>query len=167
MTPRNNVFKLAKQLGLLLSERHLRCAVAESCTGGALASAVTEIAGSSQWFDRGVVTYTNQSKQTLLAVPEAMLISKGAVSEEVVCAMAQGILNVSDADLSVAVSGIAGPSGGSAEKPVGTVWIAWAGTLQTTVARCYRFEGDRQAVREQAVQAALEGLIHCARRNPE
>ena len=159
MTIQSTLHALANQLGQVLLSRNLRCAVAESCTGGSLAAAITDIPGSSQWFDRGFVTYSNESKQQMLGVPEAMIASQGAVSEAVVRAMAEGTLAASLADVSVGISGIAGPDGGSLDKPVGTVWIAWAGCSQPTHAQCYLFMGDRLAVRQQAVQIALEGLI--------
>ena len=159
MSKKRVIYELADKLGKLLLNRKWRCAVAESCTGGGLASAITDIAGSSHWFDRGFVTYTNKAKEEMLAVPASVLSRDGAVSEATVRAMAQGVMAISDADLSVAISGIAGPGGGSTEKPVGTVWIAWAGNRQPTQARHYCFEGDRAAIRQQAVQAALEGLI--------
>ena len=159
MSKKNNNNELAEKLGKILLERKLRCAVAESCTGGSLAAAITEIAGSSQWFDRGFVTYANEAKEDMLAVPVSVILSQGAVSEATVRAMAQGAIAASNAEVSVAISGIAGPGGGSHEKPIGTVWIAWAGDLQPTYAQCYFFEGDRAAIRKQAVLVALEGLI--------
>ncbi len=153
------IFGLAEKLGQLLLQRKLRCAVAESCTGGSLAATITDVAGSSQWFDRGFVTYTNEAKEEVLAVSADMIAREGAVSEATVCAMAEGTIACSHAKVSAAISGIAGPGGGTPKKPVGTVWIAWAGNLQPTHAQCYFFEGDRAAIRQQAVQAALEGLI--------
>jgi nicotinamide-nucleotide amidase len=152
-------YALAEQLGAILLKRKLHCAVAESCTGGALAAAITEVPGSSQWFDRGFVTYTNPSKQELLAVPSQVITTHGAVSEETVRYMAEGVLAHSDAFVSVGISGIAGPGGGSVDKPVGTVWIAWAGDYQPTHAECFLFKGNRAAIREQAVEAALQGLL--------
>ncbi|MCM2129986.1 CinA family protein [Larsenimonas rhizosphaerae] len=131
---------------------------AESCTGGGIAAAITEIAGSSGWFETGLVTYANHSKTALLGVSEALLSAHGAVSEPVVHAMVQGACRLSGASLGVSVSGVAGPGGGSPDKPVGTVWIAW-GTASDSRARCFLFEGDRHQVRLQAVRAALEGLI--------
>ena len=133
-------------------------AVAESCTGGLIAAACTERAGSSQWFERGLATYSNRAKQELLGVPEAVLEQHGAVSEATVLAMAQGLHARAPVQHTLAVSGIAGPTGGSRDKPVGTVWIAWAGPAGLR-AEQYRFVGDREAVRQQAVQAALAGLI--------
>ncbi len=159
MTVQAEIHLLAEKLAQVLLSRNLRCTVAESCTGGGLAAAITDIPGSSQWFDRGFVTYSNQAKQQMLGVPEQMLASEGAVSEAVVRAMAEGALAASDANVSVAISGIAGPDGGSLEKPVGTVWLAWAADKQPTHAQGYLFMGDRMAVRQQAVRIALKGLI--------
>ena len=150
---------LARQLGEALLERHWRCAVAESCTGGRVAAAITEIAGSSKWFDRGFVTYTNQSKTDLLGVSQKELATEGAVSESVVRAMAEGALAASQADVTVAISGIAGPGGGSPDKPVGLVWFAWSCRHGETYAASYCFNGDRSAVRSQAVSVALEGIL--------
>lgn len=159
MTHESAIYALATKLGAVLKQRNLRCVVAESCTGGRLAGAITDIAGSSQWFDRGFITYTNDSKQQMLGVPEHSILSDGAVSESVVKAMAEGALKHSSADVSISISGIAGPGGGSLHKPVGTVWIAWTGIDQLTTAVCYLFAGDRLAIRQQAVLMALEGLI--------
>lgn len=153
------IHALAKKLGQVLLTQNLRCTVAESCTGGSLAAAITDIPGSSQWFDCGFVTYTNESKHQMLAVPQHMLASQGAVSEAVVRAMAEGALLASEANTSVAISGIAGPDGGSLEKPVGTVWLAWASRVCPTEVQCCSFIGDRFSIRQQAVQAGLEGLI--------
>jgi len=155
----NEIYDLAKKLGQLLYDQKLYCAVAESCTGGSLAAAITDVPGSSQWFDRGFVTYTNEAKQEMLGVPASVIATDGAVSDATVRAMAQGALANSHADMSMAISGIAGPGGGSTDKPVGTVWIAWARLLQTSHAQCYLFAGDRASVRQQAVQVALDGAI--------
>jgi len=133
-------------------------ATAESCTGGLIAKLCTDLAGSSGWFERGLVTYSNPAKQQLLGVPSAVLEQFGAVSEATVLAMAGGLLVNAPVQHSIAVSGIAGPGGGSVDKPVGTVWIAWA-SAPDVQARIYRFDGDRKSVREQAAQAALEGLL--------
>ena len=152
-------FALASRLGLLLSERQVKCAVAESCTGGGLAAAITDIAGSSCWFDRGFVTYSNEAKQEMLGVPLSVITTEGAVSQAVVCAMARGVIMHSHAAVGVAISGIAGPTGGSREKPVGTVWIAFSDASHKTQAQKYVFEGDRGAIRQQAIHAGLEGLI--------
>ncbi len=123
-----------------------------------MAAACTDLAGSSGWFERGLVTYSNRAKQELLGVPEALLVQHGAVSEAVVLAMAEGLLGRAPVQHAVAISGVAGPGGGSTEKPVGTVWIAWAG-VQAASAQRFLFAGDRTAVRRQAVQAAFDGLL--------
>ena len=132
-------------------------AVAESCTGGLIAAACTDLAGSSAWFERGLVSYSNRAKQELLGVPASLLTAHGAVSEPCVRAMVEGLMARAPVQHAVAVSGIAGPGGGTADKPVGTVWIAWASTTGVRT-RVYAFTGDRQAVREQAVAAAFAGL---------
>lgn len=150
---------LAERVGQALLQRGLVLAVAESCTGGWIAKAMTDISGSSQWLDRGFVTYSNAAKTAMLGVPDRAIAEHGAVSEPVAEAMARGALAHSEADVSVAVTGIAGPEGGSAEKPVGTVWLAWArgeGPVRTELAH---YAGDRDAVRRQAVMAALEGVL--------
>ena len=152
-------YMLAEKLGAILLSRNLKCAVAESCTGGSLAAAITDIPGSSQWFDRGFVTYSNESKQQMLGVSADLIASDGAVSEAVVRAMAEGAIKTSSASISVAISGVAGPDGGSLEKPVGSVWIAWADALHATQAQYYWFAGDRQAVGQQAITVALKNLI--------
>lgn len=154
----NELEKLAERLGLLLIERGEWLAAAESCTGGWLAQSVTAIAGSSGWFDRGFVTYSNAAKVDMLGVPEGTLERHGAVSEAVARAMAQGVLAHSLAGWSVAITGIAGPSGGSPEKPVGTVCFAWARKDGGCEAQTCLFDGDRAAVREQSVRHALRGL---------
>lgn len=158
---------LSKELGTVLSARNIRCTMAESCTGGSLAAAVTRVAGSSQWFERGFVTYSNQAKIQMLGVPEPIIASSGAVSEETARAMAHGAIAMSEAEVSVAITGVAGPGGGTPEKPVGTVWIAWAGDLQPTLCQCFHFEGDREAIRQQTVKAALTGLINRCKADPK
>jgi len=150
--------KLAFSLGELLRSRRQIIATAESCTGGLIASALTEIPGSSEWFAQGLVTYSNNAKQKLLGVPALIFDQHGAVSEACVHAMAAGALRSSGADVAVAVSGVAGPGGGSVEKPVGTVWLAW-GMKSGIETQCYMFHGTRNMVRRQAVQAALRGTI--------
>lgn len=149
---------LADRLADALRRHRWRLACAESCTGGWLAKVLTDRAGSSDWFDGGVVAYGNDAKQALLDVPAALLAKVGAVSEACARAMALGALRRFRTDLSVAITGIAGPGGGSADKPVGTVWLAWVGPGSAIAARCHRFEGDRDAVRRQAVACALAGL---------
>lgn len=153
---------LAGQVGLVLRERGQRLATAESCTGGWVAQAITAVAGSSDWFEAGFVTYSNRMKQQLLDVPLAILEgpdAPGAVSAETVCTMAQGAQKHAGADWAVAVSGIAGPGGATATKPVGLVWLAWAHPDGRCISRCFYFDGDRQQVRYHSVVAALEGLL--------
>ncbi len=147
--------RLAEQLmrqGLLL-------AVAESCTGGWLAKVCTDVSGSSSWFDRGFVTYSNRAKQQMLGVSEQTLQAHGAVSEAVVIEMVSGVLQQSDAHVAVSISGVAGPGGGTEEKPVGTVWLAWKRRTLPVIASCCHFDGDRNDVRRQAVERALQGLL--------
>lgn len=133
-------------------------ATAESCTGGEIAAALTSRTGSSVWFDRGWVTYSNASKQDQLGVTAESLEAAGAVSEAVVREMVQGARERSAADAAIAVTGIAGPSGGTPDKPVGTVWIGWAAG-KTVEAACFRFPGERAEVRRRTVAQALEGLL--------
>ena len=153
---------LALRLGERLAATGRRIATAESCTGGWIAKALTDVPGSSAWFGTGLVCYSNDAKITLLGVAPAELAEYGAVSEAVVRSMARGALERAPADVSVAVSGVAGPDGGTAAKPVGTVWIGWAwrtdGGLKV-VAREHHFAGNRDNVRRQAVVAALEGAL--------
>lgn len=155
----NNIESLVRHLSKALLLRHWSCAAAESCTGGSLAAALTALSGSSRWFDRGFVTYSNEAKEDMLQVPHDLIQQHGAVSDAVACAMAKGAILQSKASIAVAITGIAGPSGGSIEKPVGTVWIAWAQKAQPTVAHHYFYQGDRHSIRQQAVEAALLGLI--------
>lgn len=150
---------LAQQLGVALSRHRLMLVTAESCTGGGIAAAVTAVAGSSGWFERGFVTYSNAAKRELLDVQEATLLAHGAVSEPVVREMVAGALRHSSAQVAVAVSGIAGPDGGSPDKPVGTVCLAWGGAVAPLCSETRCFQGDRAAVRRQAVMAALTGVI--------
>jgi nicotinamide-nucleotide amidase len=150
---------LALEVGRALQARGMMLATAESCTGGWIAQVVTSVAGSSAWFERGFVTYSNESKHELLGVPESVLAEFGAVSEQTVRAMAEGAIRRSRANVALAVTGIAGPGGGSANKPVGTVWLAWAGNRREPVTSARRYSGDRTAVRRQTVMAALAGVI--------
>lgn len=149
---------LAAILGERLTNRQMMMTAAESCTGGWVAKVITDVPGSSHWFERGFVTYTNSAKQEMLGVKAETLEQFGAVSLETVTEMSLGAIANSHARISVAISGIAGPGGGSEDKPVGTVCLAWAG-LATPVCRRYRFDGDREAVRRQAVEVALRGLV--------
>lgn len=150
---------MAERLGQVLLAARQMLVTAESCTGGGIAHLITSIAGSSQWFERGFITYSNASKQELLGVGQELITTYGAVSEQTAVAMAQGALNNSRADISVAVTGIAGPDGGSEEKPVGTVCFAWGRRDDETRTARVVFEGDRQQVRERAVLMAIEGLL--------
>ena len=150
---------LARALGSACERRGVRVATAESCTGGGVAEAITRIAGSSGWFERGFVTYSNEAKRQLLDVPRETLEAHGAVSEEAARDMAAGALAHSAADAAVAITGIAGPSGGTAEKPVGLVWFAWAARGAGVQTRRFRFRGGRGAVRRQSVAVALQGLL--------
>ena len=149
---------LATDVGRRLAQAKLMLSVAESCTGGWIARCLTDIAGSSGWFERGFVTYSNESKVSMLGVLPATLAAHGAVSEEVVREMAEGAAKHSRATVTVAVSGIAGPGGGSPEKPVGTVWIGWRWADGRVEARRHLFKGSREEVRRQAVAVALAGL---------
>jgi nicotinamide-nucleotide amidase len=150
---------MAERLGRTLHRARLRLATAESCTGGGLAYAITAIPGSSEWFERGFVTYTNDAKQEMLSVPQDTLVKHGAVSEETAASMAIGALVHTPADVSVSITGIAGPDGGTKEKPVGTVCLGWARRGgQTRTARVV-FEGDRARVREQSILMAMQGLL--------
>lgn len=151
---------LVQQLADKLLAKKLIISTAESCTGGWISQSLTALAGSSLWFDSGFVTYSNEAKQRLLGVPSSLFTidGPGAVSKEVVLAMAAGAIENSRANLAVAVSGIAGPDGGTEEKPVGTVWIAWQWE-DKSLARCFHFSGDRESVRLATVLAALEGCL--------
>ncbi len=151
--------QLAMAVGSRLLAQRRRLVTAESCTGGMIAAAITAIAGSSDWFERGVVTYSDAAKVELLGVPESTLAAAGAVSEETARAMAQGALARSPADVAVSVTGIAGPGGGSAEKPVGMVCFGWAARGAPAVAETLHFPGDRAAVREASVRHALRGVL--------
>ncbi|HCI13156.1 MAG: damage-inducible protein CinA [Gallionellales bacterium GWA2_60_142] len=150
---------LAAQIGGLLKSHGLMLATAESCTGGGVAQVITDVAGSSAWFERGFVTYSNLSKQQMLGVSEDTLQRHGAVSEAVVREMAAGALRHSGAQVALAVSGIAGPDGGTPDKPVGTVWFAWALRDGPVVSRMRRLGGNRAEVRVKAVRIALQGVV--------
>lgn len=154
-----DLLTLSESVGAQLLNRGEWLVTAESCTGGWVAQSVTAIAGSSAWFDRGFVTYSNAAKQEMLGVPEATLSRHGAVSEATARAMAQGAIAHSRGDWAIAITGIAGPSGGTPDKPVGTVCFAWAQRDGGCEAQTCCFDGDRQAVREQSVIHALQGLL--------
>lgn len=147
-----------------LTQRGLLFATAESCTGGGVAHACTALAGSSDWFIGGFVTYSNAAKSRMLAVPEQLIVANGAVSEPVARAMAEGVLAHSEASVSVSITGVAGPGGGSVEKPVGTVWFGWSMHGRDTISRCEHFDGDRASVREQSVLKALQGVLDLLRK---
>lgn len=150
---------LVHDLAAALLPRRLRLATAESCTGGLIAACCTALPGSSEWFDRGVVTYSNAAKSELLGVPAALIETHGAVSSEVACAMAQCLLGCCSADVVVTVTGIAGPGGGSLDKPVGTVWVAWGTRWGSVQAELLSLSGDRRAIRHAAVIEALGKVI--------
>lgn len=154
----SEIIELAERVGRVLQSKGLLLATAESCTGGGASHAITEIAGSSEWFDCGFVTYSNASKTELLNVPAAMIAQFGTVSEEVAGAMAEGALANSNAHIALSTTGIAGPGGAVPGKPVGTVCFGWAKEHHTHTERLV-FSGDRQAVRQQTVIHALKGLL--------
>jgi nicotinamide-nucleotide amidase len=156
------LYALAEELGQALLARGWMLTAAESCTGGWIGQAVTMVPGSSKWFDRAFVTYTNDAKQSMLGVSQETLARHGAVSEQTVLEMAAGALARSNAQIAVAVSGVAGPDGGSADKPVGTVWLAWALKRGPQNAQRLLLSGDRDAVRRQSVIRALQGLLAAA-----
>ena len=150
-------------LGEKLVRINRSVATVESCTGGGIACAITDLAGSSQWFERGFVTYHNDAKVEMVGVERALIESHGAVSVEVAAAMAEGGIRFSEADYCIAVTGVAGPQGGSADKPVGTVCFAWAGLDRETRVELLHFTGNRHAIREQSVVHALGGLLDLLR----
>ena len=148
----------------LMLKNQWKLATAESCTGGLIAAACTDLAGSSTWFERGFVTYSNEAKTEMLGVDAALIAQHGAVSEEVVRAMVQGALVHSRAQVALAVTGVAGPTGGSADKPVGTVWLGWATPAGVTTEKCH-FVGDRAAVRRETVHRAVRKLLGLLNQN--
>ena len=150
---------LAQQLAEVLVAKRLLVSTAESCTGGWIAKTLTDIAGSSAWFDCGMVAYSYEAKQAMLGVRPQTLEKEGAVSRETVIEMVSGALVHSAASMAVAVTGIAGPGGGTADKPVGTVWIGWKRRGGYPQAQVFHFAGDREAVRRQTIAAALSGLM--------
>lgn len=171
-TQASSIEELVRQLAARLTEKGWMLATAESCTGGMIAAACTDLAGSSQWFDRGFVTYSNEAKTEMLGVPAELIARHGAVSEEVVRAMAEGALRHSRAQVSIAVTGVAGPSGGSAEKPVGTVWVGWA--VQNAIhSQLLQLSGSRSTIRLATTRRSVEHLLsvitppapHCAQCN--
>lgn len=153
-----NVSDLTKTLAQILLSKNWTVSLAESCTGGMVCAALTELAGSSEWFERGYITYSNEAKTQCLGVPSALIESHGAVSEDVAKAMAEGARSHSGSNVAVSITGIAGPSGGSIEKPVGTVCFGWA-IENHTVVKTMHFAGDRQKIRQQATEFVLAELI--------
>ena len=149
---------ITQQLGEMLCKKNAKLTTAESCTGGGISEAITAVSGSSQWFEFGFVTYANSAKQQLLGVSKQTLDQYGAVSEQVVEQMAQGAIQQSQADYAIAVSGIAGPDGGTEDKPVGTVWVCWQ-TPTRTWTQQLMLSGDRQAVRTAAIKNSLQQLL--------
>ncbi len=154
----DDLSKLATQVGTLLAKKNILLATAESCSGGGIAHAITEISGSSAWFECGFITYSNSSKSELLDIPPALIAQHGSVSEEIAAAMAEGALANCEAHVSLSTTGIAGPLGAVPGKPVGTICFAWSMNGRTVTERKL-FTGDRQSVREQTVLHALKGLI--------
>ena len=150
---------LASKLGACLLARNMRLATAESCTGGWLAKIITDLPGSSSWFNGSLVTYANEAKHQILGVQKSTLDEYGAVSGETVLEMSAGVLAHMDADVALSISGLAGPGGGSDKKPVGLVWFSWGRRDEQVKAGSYNFEGDREAVRRQAVEKALHLLL--------
>ena len=159
----NTIEAIVPALADALRGAGLKMATAESCTGGLIAAACTTIAGSSDWFERGFVTYSNEAKTEMLGVAPELIAAHGAVSEPVARAMAEGAVARSLAQLAVAVTGVAGPGGGSPSKPVGTVWLAWARAGGATRTELLNLAGDRRAIREQSVQHALQRLLDAVR----
>jgi nicotinamide-nucleotide amidase len=161
MTENTNesITALCEQLATALQAKQLKLASAESCTGGLIAKTCTDLAGSSNWFEAAIVSYSNASKHRLLGVDEALISTHGAVSEKVVLAMLQGLFDHTDADIGVAVSGIAGPGGGSAEKPVGTVWLSYGLRNQAAHSELLRLDGERVEIREKTLKIAIKSLI--------
>jgi nicotinamide-nucleotide amidase len=151
--------RLAKELGESALQARVMITTAESCTGGWVAEVMTSITGSSKWFERGFVTYSNLSKQEMLGVSEETLVQHGAVSEQTVREMARGALQHSHAHLAVAISGIAGPGGATLDKPVGTVCLAWAAGGEVVRSQTEHYSGNREEIRRQAVIAAIDGML--------
>ena len=160
----SRIEQLAEEAGQLLKKRNYSLVTVESCTGGWISQAITGIAGSSEWFDRGYVTYSNEAKREL-GVSAASLELYGAVSKQVAQEMVLAGLKRSEADIAVSVTGIAGPDGGTTEKPVGTVWIAWGDKSNQVVAEHFQFSGDREVVRRESVESALTGVLEFLHKN--
>ncbi len=154
-----SLHELAAQLGQCLTEKNMKLAAAESCTGGWLAKIITDLPGSSVWFEGSIVSYSNALKHGILGVSTTILDEFGAVSSETVRAMNDGVVANTDADIAVSISGIAGPGGGSPDKPVGLVWLCWGQRGKSKQASAFHFNGDRQAVRLQSIEKALVLLL--------
>ncbi len=165
MTRQEFLEALAVELGQLMLSRQWLLVTAESCTGGGLAHVITSIPGCSQWFDQGFITYSNASKKQQLGVESALLEKNGAVSGGVAVAMAEGALKKSGANAAIAITGIAGPDGGSQEKPVGTVWIAWSIRGVKTFSLLFQLGETREEIRNQAIEEAFKGLINVLKKN--
>lgn len=159
MINRHSLAVLSLEVGKRLHALKWKVTTAESCTGGGFTHAITAIAGSSQWFEQGFVTYSDKSKEQQLGVKSVLIEGSGAVSGAVAVAMAEGAIKQSGANVGVAITGIAGPDGGSEEKPVGTVWIAWSIRNGKTFSRLFAFDGGRKQIRDQAIEEAFHGLI--------
>jgi len=159
MLANRDIENLAIQIGRALKSHGLMLATAESCTGGAVANAITDIAGSSEWFERGFITYSNEAKREMLDVAQDTLTRYGAVSEAVVREMVAGALYHSHSQVALAVSGIAGPAGGTPDKPVGTVWFAWGIKGRQCIARLHHLSGSRAEIRMQSVRIAFQGVL--------
>jgi nicotinamide-nucleotide amidase len=153
-----NLTAITQQIGEILCKKNAKLTTAESCTGGGISMAITAVSASSRWFEFGFVTYANTAKQKLLGVSQETLDHYGAVSEQVVREMAQGAIQHSNADYAIAVSGIAGPDGGTEQKPVGTVWICWQAPQQIWTQK-FMLKGDRQAIRTAAIKNSLQQLL--------
>ena len=154
-----NLVKLSLELARLLLEKNYTIGLAESCTGGGIATVLTDLSGSSSWFELGVVTYSNTAKEKLLGVPKSLLDSFGAVSEPVARAMVEGVVKLSGANVGISVTGIAGPTGGTKDKPVGTVCFGFMNFTHEVRLKTKRFSGDRQSIRQQAVEFALRSTV--------
>jgi nicotinamide-nucleotide amidase len=151
--------KEINQLNNQLIKRRLTICTAESCTGGLISKLFTDKPGASEWFDCAFITYTNQAKKQMLGVKQSTLTNSGAVSQPTVLEMSEGAIKNSESNISIATSGVAGPDGGTKEKPIGMVWISWSGRNYETVSECFYFDGDRDSIRFQAAKAAIKGAV--------